>query len=515
MNKKSILTETLEQIKEIRDGLEQNANQVLKSTLKEDLEDIVSKGLQEIEDFEDDDDENKDDHGFPTDDMAGETTPADQPAELGIDDETPGLDSELPSDITHDGEPDVIDLTDKTDDEVIKQFNLMDPADEIEIVKTADGITINIKSKSGGEEMPGEENPMDDLSGEETPIDDFSSEEDETKLAECGDNKEEMVYEIEISEDNVPQTLPRAIELGGNPAKDGTPYDKVAPKTMNQSTGSASDPKKQGDPYEKAAPKGMNQSTGSASDPKKQGDPYGDKSIVAEDNVSNTPPVGMGMGTQHVKGMEKGIAYEKASSVPGSLSEKEEVKDEEGTLDETAPLPNRQSVQHMRQSETNKDQEQELREGLIKTRKKLSTLVTENKTKTEELDKVYGMVHEFKNSEKDYKATVKALKTQLQEVALFTSNLTYAVKLMTENTTTKDEKLNILKRFDAAKTLTESREIYNSLHTTLNENKQSAEKIIENKVLDAAKGSGASKLNEATAYKNPQHARMLEIISKI
>jgi hypothetical protein len=141
--------------------------------------------------------------------------------------------------------------------------------------------------------------------------------------------------------------------------------------------------------------------------------------------------------------------------------------------------------------------------------------MAENKNKSEELAKVNSLVNDFKLVENEYKTAIGKLKNQLQEVALFTSNLTYAVKLMTENSTTKDEKLDILKRFDSAKTLTESREIFNSMETLFTASKVTPEKTLEERVLSTNKASGSTKLNESTAYKNPQLERMLDIIGKI
>jgi hypothetical protein len=86
---------------------------------------------------------------------------------------------------------------------------------------------------------------------------------------------------------------------------------------------------------------------------------------------------------------------------------------------------------------------------------------------------------------------------------------------MTENSTTKDEKLDILKRFDSAKTLSESREIFNSMENLFSTSKNTVEKTIEETVLKGSKTSGASNLNESTAYQNPQLSRMLDIIGKI
>jgi hypothetical protein len=157
----------------------------------------------------------------------------------------------------------------------------------------------------------------------------------------------------------------------------------------------------------------------------------------------------------------------------------------------------------------------ELHETLVKTRRKLQQLVVENKKKSNELTKVKKLVKEFESADQDYKKAIKSLKSQLQEVALFTSNLTYAVKLMTENTTTKDEKLDILKRFDSAKSLNESKNVYDSLNSLLKQTKNSNKNTIEEKILNKPKNSGASKLNESNVYKNPQLERMLDLIGKI
>jgi hypothetical protein len=103
----------------------------------------------------------------------------------------------------------------------------------------------------------------------------------------------------------------------------------------------------------------------------------------------------------------------------------------------------------------------------------------------------------------------------LQEVALFSSNLTYAIKLITENSTTKDEKLDILKRFDSAKNLNESREIFNTMQSQFSSNKTATKQMVEEKIMETPKASGSSKLNESTAYTNPQLDRIREIIGKI
>jgi hypothetical protein len=147
MSKTNILAETLAEIQELREAVSKNANHALKSTLKEELEEIVKNNLEEIVD----DEEFTND--MPGDDLPGDLDQADNNGD-GMGDGASELSGE-------EGE-EVIDLTDKSDEDVINHFNLMEPADEIEIVQTPEGglqININPSSKEGSEE----EVPADDV----------------------------------------------------------------------------------------------------------------------------------------------------------------------------------------------------------------------------------------------------------------------------------------------------------------------------------------------------------------
>ena len=400
-NTKSILAETLAEIQEIKEGIEKNANHVLKSTLKEDLEAIVRKGLNEADEDQ-------------PDDMVGQGTPTDLGSDNVDSTEMSGSNDIDPTAGVDNVEPELIDLTDKPDDEVIQHFNLMSPADEIEVVQTPEGgVQINIEpaeteTETGGtEEVPTEP--------EEMPGDDETLKSDEL------DETLEPVYEIEITEE--------------------TEEESTEEKTMKEET------------YEESS-----------------------KEETMKEETE-----------------EEATTHNKAE------------KHEKGVEENT----------HMKDFEHMKHREEELHESLVATRKKLQTLMTENKNKTKELENVNNLVNEFKKVEAEYKSAIKHLKGQLQETALFTSNLAYAVQLMTENSTTNDEKLDILKRFDSAKTLTESREIFNSLDSLFKTSKKNVETTIEEIVQKGNKTSGASNLNESTAYKNPQLERMMDIIAKI
>lgn len=394
MGKKSILAETLQDIKDVREAIEKNANHVLKSTLKEELEDIIKKGISENDDLEDEfGGEPKSDGmdfgsagGDHSEEMTGEPGIGDVPSD------------ELPGD-------EVIDLTDKGDDEVLKTFQLMEPTDEIEIIRNEDGIQINFHPEGGEEGIPGETPELPAAGGDEGG-------------AETEDGEDEgMMYEIEIEEDEVP----------GNDA-----------------------------------------------DPKDQ---------------------------------------------PGSVTETDDEDDDtvtevDGENDDDEPVEeastNIKALNH-----TTMGGQEELNERLKTTRKKLQSVVNENKKIKTELENLKALSNDFKLNEGEYKKAIKALKNQLQEVALYTSNLTYAVKLMTENTTTKDEKYEIITALDKAKTVNDSQTIFTSLNEQYSKKKTTtASKIIEEKVLDKPRSSGAS-INESTAYQNPQIERMKQLIGRI
>ena len=64
--------------------------------------------------------------------------------------------------------------------------------------------------------------------------------------------------------------------------------------------------------------------------------------------------------------------------------------------------------------------------------------------------KIMKEYKELKSKNEQYKGALKVFKDKLNEVALFNTNLAYVNRLFTEHSTTKKEKMYILKRFDDA-----------------------------------------------------------------
>lgn len=124
-------------------------------------------------------------------------------------------------------------------------------------------------------------------------------------------------------------------------------------------------------------------------------------------------------------------------------------------------------------------------------------------------------VERLKKQNAEYKKALVLFKEKLNEVAVFNANLAYATRLFTEQSTTKQEKLNILKRFDSISTLTESKNLYKTIQTELSNKKPVTESVAEK--ISNTPTSSASKevLSEAKAYENPQFARMKELMKKV
>lgn len=124
-------------------------------------------------------------------------------------------------------------------------------------------------------------------------------------------------------------------------------------------------------------------------------------------------------------------------------------------------------------------------------------------------------VERLKKQNAEYKKALVLFKEKLNEVAVFNANLAYATRLFTEQSTTKQEKLNILKRFDSISTLTESKNLYKTIQTELSNKKPVTESVAEK--ISSTPTSSASKevLSEAKAYENPQFARMKELMKKV
>ena len=147
-----------------------------------------------------------------------------------------------------------------------------------------------------------------------------------------------------------------------------------------------------------------------------------------------------------------------------------------------------------------------------KSRKPLINRKPKSSTVSE--TKIMKEYKELKSKNNEYKKALNVFKDKLNEVALFNTNLAYVNRLFTEHSTTKKEKMDILKRFDNAETIKESKNIYKTVKTEL-DNKQPINESVERKVNKTVKSSKATNLNESTAYVDPQITAIKDLMRRI
>jgi hypothetical protein len=124
-------------------------------------------------------------------------------------------------------------------------------------------------------------------------------------------------------------------------------------------------------------------------------------------------------------------------------------------------------------------------------------------------------VEKLKKQNSEYRKALVLFKDKLNEVAVFNANLAYATRLFTEHSTTKNEKINILKKFDSVSTLKESKNLYNNIKNDLDTKKPISESVVEKLRTSPTTSSSTQVLSESKAYENPQFKRMKDLMTKL
>jgi hypothetical protein len=130
-------------------------------------------------------------------------------------------------------------------------------------------------------------------------------------------------------------------------------------------------------------------------------------------------------------------------------------------------------------------------------------------------EKLNEELQTLKKQNDEYKKALVLFKDKLNEVAVFNANLAHATRLFTEHTTTKQEKLDILKRFDTVSTINESKNLFNSIRTELTSKKPVTESVAQKISSTPSSSSSQEMLSESKAYEAPQFRRMRDLMSKL
>lgn len=236
-------------------------------------------------------------------------------------------------------------------------------------------------------------------------------------------------------------------------------------------------------------------------DPMMDEDTMMDEEVMYEielDDASDTMEMFKEMG-----GMKKGRYGEDYHMEEGAYIDEEEEKLEEDKLQRHRKFAGKQRYSGAKVGR--RDESIKLRKPLV-SRNQNSPTVSESKILKE--------YNELKSKNEEYKKALNVFKDKLNEVALFNTNLAYVNRIFTEHSTTKKEKMDILKRFDNAESIKESKNIYKTIKTELDDKKPINESV-QRKVNKTIESSKSQNLNESTAYVDPQITAIKDLMRRI
>ena len=496
---KSIVEEAILQMKNLEEAVAENAKGILASTMKEEIKELVKESLNE---------QDEEEVGMEVDMEEPEMEDEDE-----MDSDEMDMGMEMDTDNIEDDEP--IDLTDKSDEEVLRVFQLMGPDDHIVVTKDDSG-NISVKDTETDKEYmivgEGEESDyttmeenmdemMDDSMMGDTMMEDddvlpMEEELDEMDEFESDGNIEDIVAKI-FDEGNEEQDEDYVYEIDMNEESDdddddtdeeseGIVYEIEMDEEIEEDMDESYDQENEGYLEEgKKSAKAKGMGMGKASKFKYRKNPnQGEGFKVVKKTANKT------MGTGSAK---KGFSYDKnGENLDGEFKIKPKGVKKAETKEAARTYGN------------GSKEGRGLRKGITPNRN----------LKFESVDSSELQLLREKNEE--YRKALNVFRNKLNEVAVFNSNLAYATRLFTEHSTSKQEKINILRRFDSVETLKESKNLYKSIKDELSGS--SAQPMNESigQVIEKAPSTGSAiNLIESKTYENPQFLRMKDLMNKI
>ena len=491
MAEKNLVKETLLQIQNLEEVINENAKEILASTMKEEISELVKESMknetdEEVEMKEAEEDEIETEVEFEDEDESEEEESEEDEEYEEEDDEMSGMmgmgmGDEMSDMMGMDDEP-VADLTGEDDfEEVFKVFKNMKNSDTVTVVPDGDYTKISDDETEAEYllQMEGEEEEEEDDETEEG-YQAMEEEMYEDASYQPEEKTEEVMYEIEI---------------------DDIPADELEEEEYEFELEEGS--------YEDAED---NESYKPMMEAK--------KATKMETKEGMKPKVGKGakLGSAKKFSYKKSAggfkeSMKKANPTKGTGKPKFEFK--EGEMMEmpsrTPKLPKEEAKEAARTYGFGSKSGRGLRKGITPNRDyEYGKNVAESVEVMEELQML-------RTKNEEYRKALNLFRDKLNEVAIFNSNLAYATRLFTEHSTSKPEKINILRRFDSAETLKESKALYKTIKDELSQGSKTGP-ITESieRVIDREPQSGSAiNLIESKTYENPQFLRMKDIMSKI
>ena len=491
---KSVLEQALLEAQQLEEAVKSNAKEILASTMKQEIEELVKESLNEEEedDFVDMEDEEKVSMDFDDDDEEYE----DQEEEEFM--MAPGEEEAMVSMEMGTDEP-ALDLTQASDDEVLKVFKSMGAEDGI--VVTQDGDTIDIEDQEAGTEYKielAESKFRNNLliregydkkdSMDETFVDDVEEMNEMDKETKEGHYGKKHMGEMDHMEDETNEGYGKKHMDEMDMMKDEPVYeisleDEMALEEMEDMEMDVEELNEL--EMEKEMEEGHMKNWG------------GNKHDYHREMGAD--------GHRHRMGDVGGGKYGKGGHYKdyemGEMKSDEEMEEASRTYGfgsksgrglRKAITPNRNYEYPINESSRSSIQK------IIATAKQLQT---ENR--------------QFREKNKEYRQALKVFRNKLNEVAVFNANLAYSTKLFTEHSTTKKEKVNILRRFDGVTTLNESKNLFKSLSSELNSKVNKLNESVQKTITKTPSGGSSVNLIESKTYESPQITRMREIMGKL
>jgi hypothetical protein len=397
----------------------------------------------------------------------------------GMDMDIDNMDMDMSSD------DDVIDLSDEDDDEVLRVFELMGPDDNI-VVKKDDAGNINLKTDENEYMIVGE------------------GEEEEEEMYE--EEEEEEMYEMDMTSDMYEE---ESIEDIVSKVFDKSEDDEE----MNEEE--EEEEENEEVVYEiEFDEEEMDEEEMYESDEEMEEEDMEDSMNESKMKVKAK---GVGMGSPKFKFNQKPnmsggfkTKMKKGNATMGTGKAKFEYKEGENMKMKMRPV--KKTVKKMETKEASRtlgSGSMFRKGGLPKPRahSKFNTAIKESENSRE--------LELLREKNEEYRKALNVFRNKLNEVAVFNSNLAYATRLFTEHSTSKQEKINILRRFDGVESLKESKNLYKTIKDELSPSSTQTMNESVERVIEKTPSTGSVNLIESKTYENPQFLRMKDLMTKI
>ena len=481
---KSLVEEAIIQMKILEETVAENAKGILASTMKEEISELVKESLSEQEEDEIETDV-KMSMGSEEDSEDESEEDSEEESEMG------GMDMDIDNmDMDMSSDDDVIDLSDEDDDEVLRVFELMGPDDNI-VVKKDDAGNINLKTDENEYMIVGE------------------GEEEEEEMYE--EEEEEEMYEMDMTSDMYEEeSIEDIVSKVFDKSEDGEEMNEEEEEEEEENEEVV---------YE------IEFDEEEMDEEEMEEEMYESDEEMEEEDMEDSmneskmkvKAKGVGMGSPKFKFNQKPnmsggfkTKMKKGNATMGTGKAKFEYKEGENMKMKMRPV--KKTVKKMETKEASRtlgSGSMFRKGGLPKPRahSKFNTAIKESENSRE--------LELLREKNEEYRKALNVFRNKLNEVAVFNSNLAYATRLFTEHSTSKQEKINILRRFDGVESLKESKNLYKTIKDELSPSSTQTMNESVERVIEKTPSTGSVNLIESKTYEKPQFLRMKDLMTKL